>query len=132
MAKKKKSPSKKGFDWEEFDEAVEYFVRRFSGEDVTISPCGFAFRVIPGPGDWKVPQYMVLKDKGWQVWELEANAGAESEGDKVLRTCRSYEQAAIFLEKRILSNKKEDAVAYELMCFRRRSRGRRTRSSSIW
>lgn len=102
----KKPKKKKSFDWKGFDEAVGYFVRRFAGEDVKISPCGFGFRVIPGPDDWKTIQYMVLREKnGWNVWELQANVQHRtSEGDKSLMTFRSYEKAAIFLEKRILAN----------------------------
>lgn len=98
MARKKKSRSRKGFDWTEFDEAVGYFVRRFAGEDVTISSAGVLIRVMPGHRG-QTPEYSVLRDeKGWNVWEL------TPKGDTLLRTCRSYEQSAVFLEKRILGN----------------------------
>lgn len=85
------SKKPKKFDWLEFDEAVEYFVRRFKGEDVTISTAGVLIRVMPGVG--KI-EYSVLRDKkGWTVW------GLTSEGDEPLGTFLSYEQAAVFLER---------------------------------
>lgn len=103
-----KKKTKKSFDWKELDEAVGYFVRRFAGEDVKISPCGFGFLVIPGPDDCKTIQYMVLREKnGWNVWDnVWDNVWhrTTSDGDKSLKTFRSYEKAAIFLEKRILAN----------------------------
>ena len=88
-----KAVKPKKFDWLEFDEAVVYFVRRFSGKDVTISTAGTLIRVMPWVG--KI-EYSVLRDKsGWTVW------GLTSEGDEPLRLFRSYERAAIFLERRI-------------------------------
>jgi len=90
---------KKYFDWVEFDEAVEFFRRRFAGKDVKISPCGFAFRVARDLDDWKTIQYMVLRDKkGWTIWELMPN------GDKPSGTFHSYKQTAKILEQRILAN----------------------------
>jgi hypothetical protein len=77
----------------ELTEAAEYFVNRFEGEDVTISMSG---RVIRVSGGFSGPKFEVTRhDGGWMV----IRRGRRDKPEVVVRAARSYERAAIAIEK---------------------------------
>ena len=90
MAILPKAPKRLGKgDRLEFDEAVDYLVRRFEGRGVTLSTRGPVIRVSVGaPGD---PEYRVWKARrGWVVMR----------GRRVIDAgARSYERVAVLVEE---------------------------------
>ena len=93
----------KKFDLLETKEAMEYFSHRFSSKDVTISRSGPFIRV--GVGDVHGPEFVITKEPGgWLVWKYQGappvtRARTVLGHRIVVKAARSYERAAIAIEK---------------------------------
>ena len=89
----------------ELNEATKYFLLRFSGEDVTISRSGKVIRV---SGGFSGPVFEVTRhdEPGLRGWMVVRTAALPGKPEVVEKAARSYEQAAIIMERLLLANPK--------------------------